>query len=269
VENPTGELLGKRDDGRGSVEPDEDYERDGFVVDDEETYEEDGSDFEPADSTNDSTVDDDSDGHDEEEHAISESTENSDTDGPIAQAEGLSPSHVRVNNSQTSGRDSDDDIPLDELRKKTIIRRLSEGRKTKVTSLNDRRRSYHSSSGDETDTTDQPPQKRSRRRSEHEVHKSVQTDSHFDAESAGLDEPETPHSHQLSQSLSVLSLSQESAGSPDNDELPRVPRKSLRLQGMSVQRDDDSDTPEYDTYMNTPTRLGRRYRALVHSDVEE
>ncbi|KAG2142193.1 hypothetical protein BD769DRAFT_1426130 [Suillus cothurnatus] len=168
VENPTGELLGKWDDGRGSVEPDEEYERDGFVVDDEETYEEDGSDFEPADSTNDSTVDDDSDGHDEEEHAISESTENSDTDGPITQVEGLSPSHARVNNSQTSGRDSDEDIPLDELRKKTIIRRLSEGRKTKVTSLNDRRRSYHSSSGDETDTTDQPPQKRSRRRSEHE-----------------------------------------------------------------------------------------------------
>ncbi|KAG1775525.1 hypothetical protein EV702DRAFT_1117162 [Suillus placidus] len=275
VENPTGQRLGKWDDGRGSVEPEDDYERDDFVVDDDddekEIYQETGSDFR-LDNTNDLAVDDDSD--DEEDHANSESTENSNTDGSVAQAEGLSPSHASADISQTSGSDSDDDLPLDELRNKTVIKHLSDG---KVTSSNNRRRICHSSSGEETDTADQPPPKRLRRRSEHEglylVHRSSSTDSHSDAESAALDEPETPHRYQLSQSLSALSLSQESAGSINNDdELPRVPRKSLRLQGTSVRREsgnDGSDIPEYDTRTNTPSRLGRRYRALIQSDVEE
>ncbi|KAG1861272.1 hypothetical protein F4604DRAFT_1788245 [Suillus subluteus] len=169
VENPTGQLLGKRDDGRGSVEPDDNYERDGFVVDDdEEIYQEDGSDFEPANNTNDPAVDDDSDRHDEEEHANSDSTETSDADRSVAQAERLSPSHASAAISQTSGSDPDDDIPLDELRNKTIIKRLSDGIKTKDTSLNNRRRICHSSSGEETDTTEQPPPKRLRRKSKHE-----------------------------------------------------------------------------------------------------
>lgn len=167
MENPAGQLLGKWDNGRGSVEPDDDYERDGFVVDDEqEVYFEDGSDFEPADDTGDPAVDDDSDGHEEEEDADSESAENSDADRSVAQAEGLSPSCASANISQTSGPDLDDDIPLNELRNKTTKKRLSEG---KTTSSNSRQRIYHPSSGEETDTADQRPLKRlRRRRSEHE-----------------------------------------------------------------------------------------------------
>ncbi|KAG2337709.1 hypothetical protein BDR05DRAFT_1046447 [Suillus weaverae] len=267
VENPTGQLLGKWDDGRGSVEPDDDYERDDFVVDDDddekEIYQEIGSDFQ-LNNTNELAVDDDS---DDEDHANSESTENSDTDRPAAQAEGLSPSHASADISQTSGFDSDDDIPLDELRKKTVIKHLSDG---KVTSSNNRRRICQSSSGEETDTADQPPPKRLRRKSEHEgadsLSESSPTDSHSDAESAALDETETPHRYQLSQSLSALSLSQESARSPNNDdELPRVPRTYVRRESGN----DDSDIPEYDTHTNTPSRLGRRYHALIQSDVEE
>ncbi|KAG1823735.1 uncharacterized protein BJ212DRAFT_1574335 [Suillus subaureus] len=248
VENPTGQLLGKQNDGRGSVEPDDDYERDVFVVDDDETiYQENGSDFEPANNTNDPVVDDDSDGHDDAEHADSESTENGDADRSVVQAEGLPPSHASANISQTSGPDPDDDIPLDELHNKTIIKRLFDGRKTKVTSSNNRRRTYHSSSGEETDTAEQPPPKRLRRRSEPEVHGPAQPDSHSDVESAALDEPETPHRDQLSQSLSALSLSQKSAGSPNNDgELPHAPHHDTRI-----------------------ARLGRRYRAPIQSDVEE
>ncbi|KAG1722339.1 hypothetical protein EDD22DRAFT_962263 [Suillus occidentalis] len=271
VENPAGQLLGRWDDSRGSVEPDDDYERDGFVVDDdEEIYYEDGSDFEPTDDTDDPAVDDDSDGH-EEEDADSESTENSDADQSVAQAEGSSPSRASATISQTSDPDLDDDIPLEELRNKTKKKRLSEG---KVTSSNSRQRIYHSSSGEETDTADQRPLKRlRRRRSEHEVQRSAQTDSHSDLEPAAPDEPENPHCHQLSQSLSVLSMSQESPDSPCNDdELPCAPRKSVRLQGKSARREfnsDDSDTPEYNIHTNTPSRLGRGYRVLVQSDDEE
>lgn len=158
VENPAGQLLGRWDDGRGSVEPDDDYDRDGFVVDD-------GSDFELADDTDDPAVDDDSDGREEEEDADSESAENSDADRPVAQAEGLSPSCANTNISQTSGSGSDDDIRLDKLRNKTTKKRLSEG---KVTSSYSRQRIYYSSSGEETDTADQRPLKRLRRRSEYE-----------------------------------------------------------------------------------------------------
>ncbi|KAG1731553.1 hypothetical protein EDB19DRAFT_1737355 [Suillus lakei] len=277
VENPTGQLLGEWDDGRGSVEPDDDYERDDFVVDDdddaEEIYQEDGSDFELANNTSDPAVDDDSAKQDEEEHANSESADNSDADGSVTQAGRLSPSHTGASISQTSDSDSNDDIPLDELRNKTGTKRLSDGRKAKLMSSNSRRRICHLSSGEESDTTDQPPPKRLRRRSGHEVHRSSQINSHSDAESAAHDEHETPHRYQLSQSLSALSLSQESAGSPNNDdELPRAPRKSRRLQGKSARREsgnDDSDMPEYDTHTHTPSRLGRRYRALVQSDVEE
>ncbi|KAG2038450.1 hypothetical protein BDR03DRAFT_306401 [Suillus americanus] len=267
VENPTGQLLGKLDDGRGSVEPDDDYERDGFVVDDDEKiFQEDSSDFAPVNNTNDPAVDTDSGGHDKEEHANCEPTDNSDADRSVAQAEG---SHASANISQTSGSDPDDDIPLDELRNKTVIKRLSDGGKTKVTCSNNRRRICHSSSGEETETADQPPLKRLRRRSEHEgphlVHTSAKTDSHSD-----VDEPEASHHHQLSQSLRALSLTQESAGSPDNDdELPHAPRKSLRLQGTSLRRDDDLDIPEHDTYMHTLSHLGRRYRAPVQSDADE
>jgi hypothetical protein len=107
----------------------------------------------------------------------------------------------------------------------------------------------------------------------HLVQRSAQTDSHSDLEPAAPDEPENPHCHQLSQSLSVLSMSQESADSPCNDdEFPRAPRKSVRLQGKSVRREsssDDSDISEYNVHTNTPSRLGRGYRVLVQSDVEE
>jgi hypothetical protein len=107
----------------------------------------------------------------------------------------------------------------------------------------------------------------------HLVQRSAQTDSRSDLESAAPDEPENPHCHQLSQSLSTLSMSQESADSPYNDdELPRAPRKSVRLQGKSARREssnDGSDLPEYNTHTNTPSRLGRGYRVLVQSDVEE
>lgn len=203
VENPTGQRLGRCDDGRGSVEPDDDYERDG---------QENGSDSKPANNTNNPAVNDDSGGH--------------------------------------------DDIPLDELRNKTITKRLFEGR---VTSLDNCQRICHSSSGEETDTADELLLKRLRRRSEHEVQRSAQTDSHSDGESAALDEPETHALHLLTQSFSALSLSQESARSPINDELPRAPRKSGRRESGN----DGADIPEYNTHMNTPSRLGRSNRVLV------
>jgi hypothetical protein len=96
-------------------------------------------------------------------------------------------------------------------------------------------------------------------------------DDGSDAEPAAVDEPETNDLHQLTQSFSALSLSQKSAGSPNNDdELPRAPRKSARLHGKSARREsgnDDSGIPEYDTHTNTPSRLGRSYR--TQSDVEK
>ncbi|KAG1903071.1 uncharacterized protein F5891DRAFT_1185714 [Suillus fuscotomentosus] len=169
----TGQLLRRWDDGRGAVEPDDGHERDDFVVDDDddddddekEIYQEDGSDFETDNTTHDFAVDDDSHRHDEEDHTNSESTESSDLDGSVAQAETLLPFHGSQNISQTSGSDSDDDIPLDELRSKTIIKRRKNKRHA---SLNNRQRICFSGSGEETDTADQPPPKRLRRRSEHE-----------------------------------------------------------------------------------------------------
>jgi hypothetical protein len=249
VENPTGQLLGRGDDSRGSVEPDNDYERDGSVVnDDEEIHQGNGGDSKPANNTNDRAVADDSGAHDEKEHAYSESAENSCADRSVAQAEGLSPTH-------------------------TIMIRLFEGRKTRVTSSDNRQRICHPNSDEETDTADQLPLKRLRRRSEHKVQGSAQTDSHSDAQSAAQDEAETPDLHQLSQSFSTLSLSQESAGSLNNDdELPRTPRRSARLQAKSARCEsgnDGSGIPKYDTHTNTPSRLGRSYRVLVQLDVEE
>ncbi|KAG0693384.1 hypothetical protein DFH29DRAFT_964307 [Suillus ampliporus] len=261
VENPTGELLGKWDDDRGSAEPDDDYERDGFVVDDddneEEIYQEEGSDFQSTNNTEDPAVDDDSDEQDEQEHGDSEHTANSDADGSAAETERLSPSHASARISQSSA---------------SCLTR----HKKRMCPSNDRRRSYRSS-GEESDATDKPPQKRLKRRSEHTqghrlVRRSARTDSHSDADStAAADEPETLHHDQLSQSISALSLSQESATSPsDDDELSHAPRRSPPLQGKPVRRDDDdSDIPQRDIHRNAPSRLGRRYRALVQSDAEE
>ncbi|KAG1722341.1 hypothetical protein EDD22DRAFT_504028 [Suillus occidentalis] len=199
------------DYGRGSVEPDNDHERDGQG---------DGGVSKLANNTDNSAVNDDSGRH--------------------------------------------DDIPPDELRHKTTTKRLCKGR---VRSLDNRQRICHSSSGKETDTADELPLKRLSRRSEHEVQRSAQTDSHSDLGSAALDDPETLALHQLTQSFSALSLSQESAGSLNNDnELPRVPRKAARLQGKSGRRasgNGDSDKPEYNTHTHTPSRLGRGYRVLV------
>jgi hypothetical protein len=111
VQNPTGELLGKWDDGRGSVEPGDDYERDGFIVDDEETWEEEGSDSEFGDSTDDPTADDD--GQGEGEHSDSEFKEDANTDKSVSRAEWLLPSRAGADASRSSesGTDSDDDMP--------------------------------------------------------------------------------------------------------------------------------------------------------------
>ncbi|KAG1748453.1 uncharacterized protein EDB91DRAFT_1114074 [Suillus paluster] len=255
VENPTGELLGKWNDDRGSAEPDDDYERDSFVVDDddngEEIYQEEGSNFESGNNTDDPAVGDDSDGQDKEDYTNSESTTNSDADGSVVQTERLSPSRASASASR-SGSDSEDDIPLNELHNKIRVKHLSNKGKAKVVSSNNRRRS-HWSSGEESDTTDQPAPKRLKRRSEH---------------AQGADS-----------FLSVLTTVSQSVGRPRPTPIPdsepvaavdetETPRH-LQLQGKFVRRDDDdSDIPEYDVHTNAPSRLGRRYRALVQSDVE-
>ncbi|KAJ8591675.1 hypothetical protein M405DRAFT_96662 [Rhizopogon salebrosus TDB-379] len=260
VQNPTGELLGKWDDGRGSVEPGDDYERDGFIVDDEDTWEEEGSDSEFGDSTDDPTADDD--GQDEEEHSDSEFKEDADTDKSVSRAEWLLPSRAGADASRSSesGTDSDDDMPLDDLQGKTMC--LFKGSKAKVVSSSNRRRSLGSLSED-SDTTAKPPLKRLKRRSE----QGAKTDPHFDAKSCDarlhLDEPDSPQRNQLSQSVRSLSLSQEPATSTNRtnvDELPRAPSKSVQA--------DDDETSASDSYTNALTHLGKRYRVVIDSDEE-
>ncbi|KAG1862367.1 hypothetical protein C8R48DRAFT_673183 [Suillus tomentosus] len=195
VENPTGQLLRRWDDGRGAVEPDDDYKCDDSVVDDDdddddekEIYQEDGSDFETDNTTFDFAVDDDSDRHDEEDHTYFK-----DAGGSVAQAETLLPFHGSPNISQTLGSDSDDDILLDELRGKTIIKCRKNKRHA---SLNNRRITCFSSSGEETDAAGprQNALDAALMTGLHVVRQPAETDSH-DAES---DEPETCHRHQLS-----------------------------------------------------------------------
>ncbi|OJA21643.1 hypothetical protein AZE42_07900 [Rhizopogon vesiculosus] len=273
VQNPTGQLLGRWDDGRGSVEPDDDYERDGFIVDDdeEETYNEEGSDFESGDSTDDPTVGDDE--QDKEERGHSESSPSlrsdlseagGDTDELAPQGKRPSPSRASASASQSSepGSNSDDDddnMPLDKLQEKTAAKRLSKQSKAEVMSSNNRRRS-HQSLSDDSDTTAQPTLKRLKRRSETPKGRrlSAKTDSHSDAESHDApsypDEPEPPLHDQLSQSVRCLSLSQESAtSSSDADELSRTPSKSPQRKH---------------THTHTPARLGSRYRLVIDSDDE-
>ncbi|KAG0704490.1 hypothetical protein DFH29DRAFT_1078257 [Suillus ampliporus] len=276
VQNPVGELLGNRDDDRGSVKPHDEYKRDGFVVSDDDGEEdEEGSDSEADYGTANPTFDDEV--QDQDEDNDSESNANGDVDGSGLQTDLLLPPRANAGASQSSDSDSDsdDDMPLDALRDKTRAKHVSEKRKEKrkaeAMSSPDLR-SSHGNLGEGTDITAQPPQQKRLKRTKghrHLFHRSAQNDSLSDAEplapASHLDGPEIPHHHQL------VSSQESVASSSTVDESPRTPHMSPQIQGESSQNDED-ELSGYDiNHANTPSHLGglhRTTRRLPDSDSE-
>lgn len=145
VQNPVGEPLGPWVD-RGSVEPSDEYMRDGFVVDDgegkDEDFEEDSG-SESNSSNGDRGFNDDFQGEDLYD----------DSEVDIADLDGSSESE--------SGSDSDDDTPLDELFTRIQARRVAGKRKVEVVSPPSPKRSHQCEGEDsDDDIVAQPPRKR-------------------------------------------------------------------------------------------------------------
>jgi len=155
VQNPTGELLGQEDDGRGSVEPDDDYQRDGFIVDDDD-YEQSQDESSGLENRADaSSLDDDLRDKEEGSGAAEQSVSQTDRTS-------LSRASAGFYQNSESCSDPDNDTPLNELREKTTNPKQS---KAEVMSPSKHRRSCRSLNED-SDTTAQPVRKRLRRKSE-------------------------------------------------------------------------------------------------------
>jgi hypothetical protein len=160
VENPVGELLGSWDD-RESVDSDDDYVPDDFLVDDGEGEDEDpqeeGSGSKSDNNNNDRGYDDDF--QDEEVYDHHEV----DTAGDLSGSSPLEerPSRASADDSQTSESDSDDDTPLDKLPNKIRAKRVAGKRKAEVR-LSPSPQSGHQCEGEGSDdeVAAQPPRKR-------------------------------------------------------------------------------------------------------------
>ena len=157
MQNPTGELLGQEDDGRGSVEQDDDYQRDGFIVDDDdyEQSQDESSGLESDDRADASSLDDDLRDKEEGSGAAEQSVSQTDRTS-------LSRASAGFSQNSESCSDPDNDTPLNELREKTTDPKQSEA---EVMSPSKHRRSRRSLNED-SDTTAQPVRKRLRRKSE-------------------------------------------------------------------------------------------------------
>lgn len=252
MENPVGDLLGSWDD-RGSVQPGDDYVRDGFVVNDGEGEDEDeDSQEEAAGSESDNSNDDrgfDDDFQGEEVYDHSEVNAANDLDGSSPQTERPSCASVGVSQASESesesDSDDDDDTPLDELPNKIRAKRVFGTRKAEVASSPSPKRSHQCEcEGSDDDIAAQPPRKR--RKGPRLVRdRPAQNDFHSDAEpissASHLDEQESLH--QLSHSGS----SQESAASSSTaDESSQSDSEELS--------DDGYDIP--------PSLLGSYYRSF-------
>lgn len=210
MENPVGELLGSWDD-RGSVDPNEEYVRDDFLVDDgegeDEDSQEEGSGSESDNDNDDRGFDDDF--QDEEVYDHHEVNTAGDMSGPSPLEEW--PSRASADSSQTSELDSDDDTPLEKLSNKIRAKRVAGKRKAEVR-LSPSPQSGHQCEGEGSDDelAAQPPRKRHKgARLTHD--RPAQSDFHSGAEpvasTSHLDEQDS--FYQLSDSES----SQESAAS--------------------------------------------------------
>ncbi|KAG1777709.1 hypothetical protein EV702DRAFT_1196920 [Suillus placidus] len=256
VQNPVGDLLGSWDD-RGSVDPGDDYVRDGFVVDDgegedeDEDSQEEGSGSESDNSDDDRGFDDDFQG--EEVYDDSEVNTANDLDGSSPQTERPSRASVGVSEASESesDSDSDDDTPLDELPNKIRANRVFGKRKAEVVSSPSPQRSHQCEfQGSDDDIAAQPPRKR--RKGPRLVRdRPAQNDFHSGAEpiasTSHLDEQESPH--QLSHSGS----SQESAASSSTADESQIEDESSQSDNEELS-DDGYDIP--------PSLLGSYYRSF-------
>ncbi|KAG2362297.1 hypothetical protein BDR07DRAFT_1460974 [Suillus spraguei] len=144
VQNPVGELLGPWVD-RGSVEPSDEYVRDGFVVDDgegeDEDFQEEGNGSESDSGNGDRGFNDDFQGEDVYDDS---EVDTADLDG-----------------SSESDSDSDDDTPLDELFTKINARCVAGKRKAEVVSSPSLKRSHQcEGENSDDDAVAQPPRSR-------------------------------------------------------------------------------------------------------------
>ncbi|KAG1890261.1 hypothetical protein F4604DRAFT_1914808 [Suillus subluteus] len=273
VQNPAGELLGPWDD-RGSVEPGEDYMRDGFVVndgegeDEDEDSQEEGRGSESDNNDDDPGFDDDFQG--EEVYDDSEVNTAGDLDGPSPQTERPSRTCAGVSQASESGSDSDsdDDTPLDELPKKIRAKRASGKRKAEVVSSPSPKRSHrYEGEGSDDDIAAQPSRKR-RKGADYSMNglrifssttmagarlvhdRPAHNDFHSGAEpvasTSHLDEQESPY--QLSHSGS----SQESAASSSTADESQTEDESSQIDNEELS-DDGYDIPP-------PSILGSYYR---------
>ncbi|KAG1869858.1 hypothetical protein C8R48DRAFT_771237 [Suillus tomentosus] len=247
VENPVGELLGHRDD-RGSVEPDDEYERDDFVVDDgegedEDSQEDSGS---QSDDSNDDHGFDDFQG--EEMYDDSEVNTTGDPDGSSPEQPSCASAAVSQASESESESDLDDDTPtpLDELPNKTRAKRVSGKKKAEVVSSPNPQRSHRcEGEGSNDDIAAQPPQKR--RKGPRLVR-----DRPARNEFTSVAEPVASASHLDEQELSHSGSSQESAASPSTADESKVEDEFSQ-----------SDNKELsDDYIPPPSLLGGRYRTL-------
>lgn len=252
VQNPVGELLGSWDD-RGSVEPGEDYMRDGFVVNDGEREDE-GSQEEGSGSESDNCDDDGFDDCFQGEEVYDDFDVNTASDLDGSNPEIARPSRTCAGVSQASelkpDSDSDDDTPLDELPKKMRAKRVSGKRKAEVMSSPSPQRCHQcEGEGSDDDIAAQPSPKR--RKGPRLVHdRPAQNDFHSGAEpvasTSHLDEQESPY--QFSHSGS----SQECAASSSTADESQTEDESSQIDNEELS--DDGYIP--------PSLLGSYYRSL-------
>ncbi|KAG2111242.1 uncharacterized protein F5147DRAFT_686882 [Suillus discolor] len=209
VENPVGELLGHWDD-RGSVEPGDEYVRDGFVVDDGEGEDEDSQEYggsQSDDSNDDYGFDDDFQG--EEMYDDSEVNTTGDPDGSSPEQPSCASAAVSQVSESESDSNSDDDTPLDELPNKIRATRVSGKRRARVVSSPSPRRSHLSEGkGSNDDIAAQPSPKR--RKGPRLVHDRPARNEFNSVAESHLDEQELSHSGSSQESAAGSSIVDES-----------------------------------------------------------
>lgn len=262
VENPVGELLGRWDD-RGSVEPGDEYERDDFVVDDDEgedEYSQEDSGFQSDDSNDDHGFDD---FQGEEMYDDSEVNTTGDPDGSSPEQPSCASAAVSQASESESEPDSDDDTPLDELPHKIRAKRVSGKKKAEVVSSPNPQRSHRcEGEGSNDDIVAQPPQKR-RKGTDHFMSCSCMISSATMAgprlvrdrparnEFDSVAEPVASTSHLDEQELSHSGSSQESAASSSTADESQVEDESSQSDNKGLS----------DDYIPPPSLLGGYYRS--------